>query len=216
MKSNLDKINEAGALLLRLVHSSRIDEGSSGSPKIEIRDKTTSAILVKVRQLLRDAEINSTENFGLERNEILHKYAAIQAALTSFEERQYEQSIEVNLKIFRNHVEAIHGGPTASEFGGQRIGNKLSPEDYYLRAATVVLWKHHRKHKDRDALNQLVSDARTIIGVGTREKIAKMVDNHDQAHDINISESRSPLSVHIEGITDLVENHGWRRLKNFT
>jgi hypothetical protein len=113
-------------------------------------------------------------------------------------------------------VEAIHGGPTASEFGGQRIGNKLSPEDYYLRAATVVLWKHHRKHNDRDALNQLVSDARTIIGVGTREKIAKIVDNHDQAHDINISESRSPLSVHIEGITDLVENHGWRRLKNFT
>jgi len=215
MNSNLDKVNEAGVLLIRLVHSLRTDEGGGATPRIKISDKATSAILVKVRHLLREVEINSAENSGLERSVILHKYAAIQAALASFEEMQYAQSVETNLKIFRNHVEAIHGGPTAPEFGGKRIGNKLSPEDYYLRAATVVLWQHHRKHKDEDALKQLVSDARTLIRVGTREKIAKMVDNHDQAHNIDISESKSPLSVHIAGIIDLVENHGWRRLRDF-
>ena len=78
-----------------------------------------------------------------------------------------------------------------------------------------MLWKHHLKHNDKAALTQLISDARTIIGLGTRQKIAKMVDNHDQGHDIDISESKSPLSVHIEGIQDLVENHGWQRLNNF-
>ena len=216
MSDNLDNINKAGVLLLRLVHSLRTDEGGGATPKIKFSDKATSATLVKVRHLLREVQINSAENCGLERSEILHKYAAIQAALASFEEMQYAQSVETNLKIFRNHVEAVHGGPTAPEFGGKRIGNKLSPEDYYLRAATVVLWKHHRKHKDEDALNQLASDARTIIRVGTKEKIAKMVDNHDQAHNIDISESKSPLSVHIRGIQDLVDNHGWQRLKDFT
>lgn len=216
MNTNLDKVNEAGVLLIRLVHSFRTDEGTGLPIKIDINDSTTSRILGHVRQLLREVDMDTTQNYGLEHGEILQKYAAIRAALTSFEETQYDQSAKAHLRIFQNHVEAIHGGPTASEFGGKRIGNKLSPEDYYLRAATVVLWKHHRKHKDEDALKQLVSDARTIIGVGTRERIAKMVDNHDQAHDIDISKSKSPLSVHIVGIIDLVDNHGWRRLKDFT
>jgi hypothetical protein len=215
MNSNLENVNEAGVLLLRLVHSLRTDKGAGPSLKIDINDNTTSRILGRVRQILREVDIDTTQNCDLVHSEILQKYAAIQAALASFEETQYDQSVKAHLKIFHNHVEAIHGGPTASEFGGKRIGNKLSPEDYYLRAATVVLWKHHLKHNDKAALTQLISDARTIIGLGTRQKIAKMVDNHDQGHDIDISESKSPLSVHIEGIQDLVENHGWQRLNNF-
>ena len=216
MNSNLDKVNEAGVLLIRLVHSFLTDEGTGLPLKIDINDNTTFRILGHVRQILREVDIDTTQNFGLEHGEILQKYAAIQVALKSFEETHYDHSVKAHLRIFQNHVEAIHGGPTASEFGGKRIGNKLSPKDYYLRAATVVLWKHHRKHKDEDALTQLVSDARTLIRVGTREKIAKMVDNHDQAHNIDISESKSPLSVHIRGIQDLVDNHGWQRLKDFT
>jgi hypothetical protein len=216
MNSNLDKVNEAGVLLIRLVHSFLTDEGTGLPLKIDINDNTTFRILGHVRQILREVDIDTTQNSGLEHAEMLQKYAAIQAALKSFEETHYDHSVKAHLRIFQNHVEAIHGGPTASEFGGKRIGNKLSPKDYYLRAATVVLWKHHRKHKDEDALTQLVSDARTLIRVGTREKIAKMVDNHDQAHNIDISESKSPLSVHIRGIQDLVDNHGWQRLKDFT
>lgn len=216
MNSNLDKVNEAGVLLIRLVHSFRTDEGTGLTLKIDINDNTTSRILGHVRQILREVDIDTTQNSGLEHGEILQKYAAIQAALKSFEETHYDHSAKVHLKIFQNHVEAIHGGPTASEFGGKRIGNKLSSEDYYLRAATVVLWKHHQKHNDKAALTQLISDARTIIGMGTKQKIAKMVDNHDQGHDIDILESKSPLSVHIRGIQDLVDNHGWQRLKDFT
>ena len=216
MNSNLDKVNEAGVLLIRLVHSFRTDEGAGLPLKIDINDNTTSRILGHVRQILREVDMNTTHNSGLEHGEILQKYAAIQVALKSFEETHYDHSAKVHLKIFQNHVEAIHGGPTASEFGGTRIGNKLSPEDYYLRSATVVLWKHHQKHNDKAALNQLISDARTIIGMGTKQKIAKMVDNHDQGRDIDILESKSPLSVHIRGIQDLVDNHGWQRLKDFT
>ena len=53
MNSNLDKVNEAGVLLIRLVHSFRTDEGKDNL-KIDINDNTTSRILGHVRQILRD------------------------------------------------------------------------------------------------------------------------------------------------------------------
>ena len=79
-----------------------------------------------------------------------------------------------------------------------------------------MLWTYYGKNNDEDRLNQLITDARTIIGVGTKEKLAKMVDNHDQDHDFDLTKSKSPLSVHIPGIEDLVKHHGYRRLKDFT
>jgi len=43
-----------------------------------------------------------------------------------------------------------------------------------------------------------------------------LVDNHDQNHDFDLTKTKSPLSVHIPGIEDLVKHHGYRRLKDFT
>ncbi len=79
-----------------------------------------------------------------------------------------------------------------------------------------MLWKDYRTQNEEDRLNRLIADARTIIGVGTKEKLAKLVDNHDQNHDFDLTKSKSPLSVHIPGIEDLVKHHGYRRLKDFT
>ena len=86
MNGNLENVNEAGVLLLRLVHSLRTDKGAGPSLKIDINDNTTSRILGRVRQILREVDIDTTQNCGLVHSEILQKYAAIQAALASFEE----------------------------------------------------------------------------------------------------------------------------------
>ena len=119
------------------------------------------------------------------------------------------------IKIFKKHVEAITGGPEAVKFGGKRIGKKLTSDEYYLRAAAVVLWKFYKKHKQHDAIDQLVLDARSVIKVGSKKKLAKLVDNFEQNHDITLKNSKSPLSPHIGGIEDLVKNHGYLKLNDF-
>ena len=78
-----------------------------------------------------------------------------------------------------------------------------------------MLWKFYNKHKHTDAVDQLISDARTIIKIGSKKKLAKLVDNFEQSHDITLKNSKSPLSPHIKGIEDLVNNHGFLRLKDF-
>ena len=144
------------------------------------------------------------------------KYSAIQSFIAAFEGNESETYARANLDLFGLQVDALHGGPTAKTLGGRKIGKKLSVQQHYLRAAALVLWTYYGKNNDEDRLHQLITDARTIIGVGTKEKLAKMVDNHDQDHDFDLTKSKSPLSVHIPGIEDLVKHHGYRRLKDFT
>ena len=75
------------------------DEGTGLPLKIDINDNTTSRILGHVRQILREVDIDTTQNFGLEHGEILQKYAAIQAALKSFEETHYDHSAKVQMNV---------------------------------------------------------------------------------------------------------------------
>jgi hypothetical protein len=211
MASGKDKINEAGVLLIKLVHKIKQDQSPHNfkDSKKTAKDKNLECIrktINKVNGILQDVnpEID------------LHKYAALQSALRIFDLLNNDDATFVgNIKVFKTLEAAITGGPEAATFGGRRIGKKLTSDEYYLRAAAVVLWKFYNKHKHTDAVDQLISDARTIIKIGSKKKLAKLVDNFEQSHDIMLKNSKSPLSPHIKGIEDLVNNHGYLRLKDF-
>jgi len=81
----------------------------------------------------------------------------------------------------------------------------------YLKMAAIELWDHFPKKRD-----QLVNEARTILKIGTKKKLQKLRENFVERHDVEISKSKSPLSVHKKLVKDLIENHGYRSLKDFT
>jgi len=94
-------------------------------------------------------------------------------------------------------------------FAGQQ-GPKVSVNKAFLRAAAVTLWEQFPEQRD-----QLVSQARTLIGAGTKVKVRKLVENHNNRHDVDIAKSGSALSIHMPLIRDLIEHHGYRTLKDF-
>ena len=215
MSEVLNKLNEVGVLCMKLTHKIRQAEGPKPAQS-PISEQVISSQIGQIRDLLKEIDIAALNLSEGEHREELMKYSAIQSFIAAFEGNESEAYARANLDIFRLQVDALHGGPTAKTLGGRKIGKKLSVQQHYLRAAALVLWRYYGKNNDEDRLNQLISDARTIIGVGTKEKLAKMVDNHDQDHDFDLTKSKSPLSVHIPGIEDLVKHHGYRRLKDFT
>lgn len=215
MSEVLNKLNEVGVLCMKLTHKIRQAEGPKPAQS-PISEQVISSQIGQIRDLLKEIDIAALNLSEGEHREELMKYSAIQSFIAAFEGNESEAYARANLDIFRLQVDALHGGPTAKTLGGRKIGKKLSVQQHYLRAAALVLWTYYRKNNDEDRLNQLISDARTIIGVGTKEKLAKMVDNHDQDHDFDLTKTKSPLSVHIPGIEDLVKHHGYRRLKDFT
>ena len=215
MTEALNKLNEVGVLCLKLTHKIRQAEGSKPAQS-PISEQVISSQIGQIRDLFKEIDIAALNLSEGEHREELMKYTAIQSFIAAIEGREVKAYSEANLKLFALQVDALHGGPAAKTLGGRIIGKKLSVQQHYLRAAALVLWAYYRKNNDEDRLNQLITDARTIIGVGTKEKRAKMVDNHDQDHDFDLTKSKSPLSVHIPGIEDLVKHHGYRRLKDFT
>lgn len=215
MTEALNKLNEVGVLCLKLTHKIRQAEGSKPAQS-PISEQVISSQIGQIRGLFKEIDIAALNLSEGEHREELMKYTAIQSFIAAIEGREVKAYSEANLKLFALQVDALHGGPAAKTLGGRIIGKKLSVQQHYLRAAALVLWAYYRKNNDEDRLNQLITDARTIIGVGTKEKLAKMVDNHDQDHDFDLTKSKSPLSVHIPGIEDLVKHHGYRRLKDFT
>ena len=215
MSDVLKKLNAVGVLCIKLTHKIRQSEGPKPAQS-PITEQIISSQLGQIRDLFKEIDIASLHVSEGEHREELMKYSAIQSFIAAFEGNESEAYARANLDLFGLQVDALHGGPTAKILGGRKIGKKLSVQQHSLRAAALVLWTYYGKNNDEDRLNQLITDARTIIGVGTKAKLAKMVDNHDQDHDFDLTKSKSPLSVHIPGIEDLVKHHGYRRLKDFT
>lgn len=215
MSEVLNKLNEVGVLCIKITHKIRQAEGPKPAQS-PITEQMISSQIEQIRNLFKEIDIASLNLSEGEHREELMKYSAIQSCIAALEGRESEAYAQANLELFGLQVDALHGGPAAKTFGGRKIANKLNVQEYYLRAAALVLWKYYRTKNDEDRLNRLIADARTIIGVGTKEKLAKLVDNHDQNHDFDITKTKSPLSVHILGIEDLVKHHGYRRLKDFT
>ena len=215
MTEVLNKLNEVGVLCLKLTHKMR-QEGGANPAQSSISEQMISSQIGQIRNLLKEIDIASVNFSQKENREVLMKYSAIQSCIAAIEGHESEAYSKANVELFGLQVDALDGGPTAKTLGGRRIGQKLSVQEYYLRAAALVLWRHYRRQSDENRLNQLIADARTIIGVGTKKKLAKMVDNHDRIHDVDLTKTKSPLSVHIPGIEDLVKHHGYLRLKDFT
>lgn len=215
MSEVLNKLNEVGVLCIKLTHKIRQAEGPKPD-QLPISEQMISSHIKKIRCLLGKVDVASLNLSESDNHEVLMKYSAIQSFIAAFEGREREACAQANLEIFGLQVDALHGGPAAKTLGGRKIANKLNVQEYYLRAAALVLWKYYRAKNDDDSLNRLISDARTIIGIGTKKKLAKMVDNHDQDHDFDLLKTKSPLSIHISGIEDLVKHHGYRHLKDFT
>ena len=215
MTEVLNTLNEVGVLCLKLTHKIRQAEGPKPAQS-PISEQVISSQIGQIRDLFKEIDIAALNLSEGEHREELMKYSAIQSFIAAFEGNESEAYARANLDLFGLQVDALYGGPTAKTLGGRKIANKLNVQEYYLRAAALVLWKYHRTQNDEDRLNRLITDARTIIGVGTKEKLAKLVDNHDQNHDFDLTKTKSPLSVHIPGIEDLVKHHGYRRLKDFT
>ena len=215
MSEVLNKINEAGALCIKLTHAIRQDEGPKPSQS-QISNEMISTGLERIRCLIQDIDIASLNFSENEHQEELMKFSAIQSFLKVFEERENEIYSKANLEIFGLQVDVLHGGPSATILGGRKAGKKLGVQQQYLRAAAVLLWKFYKANKDEELLNKLIADARTVIGIGSKKKLAKMIDNHDQNHDFDLVKSKSHLSVHIPGIENLIKNYGYRRLTDFT
>jgi hypothetical protein len=204
MNDSIGKLNKAGVLLLKLVHSIRQADGPKNYSR-KIKDEDFPKCLEEIRTILRAVDHTVDP----------HKYAAVTNALNAFNEIGHDFCSKAHLEMFRGHVEAIEGGIRSFNLGGKRTNNKLSADRNYLRAAAIVLWKYHTQRKDNTAIEQLVSHARSLLGIGTKPKLAKMVSNFEQKHDIDVSKSKSPLSVHFTGIEDLVNNYGYKSLKDF-
>jgi hypothetical protein len=140
-----------------------------------------------------------------------HKFAAVQTVIEGLKTVEDGCNPIGTKEIFKRYVEAIHGGETDVSFGGRKITNKPSATQAYLKMAAIELWDHFPKKRD-----QLVNEARTILKIGTKKKLQKLRENFVERHDVEISKSKSPLSVHKKLVKDLIENHGYRSLKDFT
>ena len=140
-----------------------------------------------------------------------HKFSATKTALETLEAIERGDSALGGIEIFKALVESVHGGKRDMDFGGRRRqGPKVSVDQAFLRAAAVALWEEFPEQRD-----QLVSEARTAIGAGTKAKLRKLVENHNNRHDAEIAKSGSPLSVHMRLVRDLIERHGYRTLNDF-
>jgi hypothetical protein len=140
----------------------------------------------------------------------LYKFMAAKTALEMLEAIERGEKPIGPTTIFRSFVEAVNGGNRELDFGGKHIANKPSADKAYLRAAAVALYK---KFPADRAL--LANEAKKYIGIEDLAALRKLADNFDQRHDVEIEKSRSPLSVHMMLVDDLIDTCGYKKLSNF-
>ncbi len=167
----------------------------------ELNDAGYRALLSEARQALTNADLKSDA----------HKFVAAKTALETLEAFERGESTLRGIEIFKALVESLHGGERQMDFGGRRRqGPKVSVNQAFLRAAAVTLWEQFPDQRD-----QLVSQARTLISAGSKAKLRKIVENHNDRHDVEIAKSSSALSIHIPLIRDLIKHHDYQTLKDF-
>lgn len=192
-------LSRAGTALLR---AARMQAELACQPNDRrLDDAGYRALLAKARACLSVADMKDNP----------HKFAATKTALEVFEAFERGDDPCAGIEIFKGLVESVHGGQRDIDFGGRpRQGLKPSVDQAFLRAATVALWKCFPNDRQK-----LVSQARSVIKMGTLDKLRKLVENFEQRHDVDILNSRSPLSIHMPLVNDLIKNYGYRNLKDF-
>ena len=192
-------LNRAGTALL---HAARLQAEIASDPNTPgLNNAGYTALLAEARRQLAQADPAADS----------HKFLATKTALEALEAVERGDDTLGGTQIFKSLVESVHGGKRELDFGGRRMqGPKPSADQAYLRAAAVGLWIAFPNSR-----TQLVSDARTLIGVGTEKALQKLVENFHERHDVDLSKSKTPLSVHMPLIKQLIEDHGYRSLNHF-
>lgn len=197
---DLKALNLAGGLLLHLMHLLKQADGPiSGAPVLTTEDFLEG--LKRARMYLEKVDPKTDR----------HRFGAAKNALEALEANQRGEKSLGALDYFKGHTEAIHGGPRDLDFGGKRITNKPPVEVAYLRAVAIILWEKFPEKRD-----ELATEVRKALNIKGKKALGKMVENFHQLHDADIEKSRSPLSIHLKGIRDLVKNYGYKKFTDFT
>jgi hypothetical protein len=192
-------LDRAGTALL---HAARLQAQIANKPGVPLLNCAGyKALLAQARHLL-SAVSPAVDPY---------KFLAAKTALEVLEAIERGDATLNGVALFKNFAEGVHGGEREIDLGGRsRTGQKPSTNQAFLRAAAVVLWERFPKERD-----WLVSQARSVIGVGAKAKLQKMVENFHARHDFDIAISGSPLSIHMGVVNDLIEHHEYRSLKDF-
>lgn len=186
----------ATALLYAVFRARELDT----SAKNNIQPSNFRALLGEARRLLALVDPKKDP----------HRFAAAKEALELLEAERSEGITPGGLEIFHAHVEAVHGGPRNIDFGGLHVPNKPTAKEAFLRAAAVALWDEFPESRDR-----LSTEANHILGIKSRNALARLVDNFHQKHDQELHKSKSPLSIHMERVRKLIKIQQFKSLKDF-
>lgn len=198
-KRALRALYSAGRKLLELCREEI--PRSAGTPEEEaLRNARRTAILSECADLLNTADARLAPL----------EWVAVKQAITALRDHDEQRPVINDILIFHGAVESVHGGPREINLGGRQIHNKPSVKTAALRAAAIVLWKEFPDDRDK-----LAADAKRILKIRTRKALAKLVDNFTQRHNTDLKQLISPISIHIEFATQLVKEHGFRRLEQF-
>jgi hypothetical protein len=192
-------LDRAGTAIL---HAAKLQAQLAKRPEQpELNDAGYKALLAEARRSLEKADLGNDP----------HKFISVKTALEALEATERGESPLGGIELFKSLVESTHGGERDLDFGGRRRqGRKFSTKKQYLRAAAVALWEHLPETRD-----QLVIESRSLIGVESKAKLEKIVENYNNQHDVDIAKSGSALSIHMPLIRDLIKNYGYRTLKDF-
>ena len=195
-----DQLLLAGGLLLRLMQKTMKSPEVTGAQVWDLYLRNARSHL--------EATAISEEN--------RHAYLALKTSLDLCERVRNGASIgpealKSELALFHSSVETVLGGPRALDIGGRRATrHRLTTKSYHQRAALVCLWESFPEDRP-----QLLEEARKILGVNSKQQVTKIVENHHQRHDFDLSKSRSPLSIHMKFIKELIKECNFRRLSDF-
>jgi len=196
---DLKALNLAGTTLLELIKLQKQADGPiSGASALTTED--FHPYLKRVRMYLEKANPKIDP----------HRFGAVKVALEMLEAGERGVSNLGAIDYFKGHTEAIHGGPRDLDLGGKTVVNKPSAEIAYLRAVAIILWETFPKKRV-----ELATAVRKTLDIKNKKALAKMVENFHQRHNSDISKSRSPLSIHLKGIQNLVKNHGYKKFSDF-
>lgn len=193
-----DYLARAATAILHAVFKTR-ETGSSAENNLQ--PGNNRALLAEARRLLALADPKEDP----------HRFAAAKEALELLAADERGEIPLGTLDMFHAHVEAVHGGPRNIDFGGVHVPNKPTAKEAFLRAAAVVLWDEFPEGRD-----SLSKDAKQILGIKDKQALARLVDNFHQRHDQEPHKSKSPLSIHMKRVRELIKIKAYQSLRDFT
>jgi hypothetical protein len=193
-----DYLAQAATAILYAVFKARELDSSANN---NLQPGNFRALLAEARRLLALADPKEDP----------HRFAAAKEALELLEADERGEVPPGTLEIFHAHVEAVHGGPRNIDFGGIHVPNKPTAKESFLRAAAVALWDEYPGRRE-----SLSKEAKQILGMKDKKTLGRLVDNFHQRHDQEPHKSKSPLSIHMRRVRELIKINGYQSLRDFT